>query len=289
MVMNDACTLFESHQIYFDEFVERIEMEYSDIKEAMYKRICEIETESYVMNEASLSEIFKSIGTFVMTIVNKIVSAAKTFARVASDFIRDLIRKDTAEKTKGTFDMSFNNDPFRFINEVVIDYRNIDTVMKSDKMTYINPFDVPGSAYQDFLDAVSAHKEQITGGFPDRFDDKNTRKYEEYLFGTTPLTGEYVPHDRCVAFFNKIQDASNYTNKQAIAFKAICEAGIIQFNNAVANETDATLIKYFNDVKNGIGKVMDFDMTLHAKQMQIIKNALNQSARIQSIWVNGNR
>lgn len=283
-MINNTCELFESGQIYFDEFVSRSYDEFCFLKESMDKEFDNINYESYVLTEVSFSGALQAIWKFIITAVEKIVEISKSFAKAVGRFIQDLIRKDSVEKYRGSFDMKFENDPFRNINETIIDYRNIDSIFKSDRMRYMDPLEVnvTTNPYQQILDAIDQHKISMAGSIDTYNDDS---KFERELFGTAQLDSSYMPHERCVSFFKTIQSASAYADKNAFNFKQLCIHNINKFNNAVQNEQDPTLMKYFNDVKNGIAKVMDFNMQIQAKQMKFIKNALDQSNRIQSIWL----
>ena len=84
------------------------------------------------------------------------------------------------------------------------------------------------------------------------------------------------------------QKASEYSLRDSAALRQICNNNINKFNDLVATETDPDMLKYFNDIKNSVAAVMDFDMNMHNKQMRYIQNAIIQAQRIQSIYNAGN-
>lgn len=279
------CTAYESGGISFVNFIEKIQESYTEYKNEMRSIMTEQEYSSYVLNEASFSSMASSIGTFIRRAVDVIMTAAQSFWRSVSSFFRGLIAKDHAEQQRSTFNMNFDNDPFSNINEMVFDYRTIDTVIR-DKMPFLNPMDVYGTTVG--TDAVAQHIDSITNGNSALYTRNNNAAYQEFLFGKVRLDLNYVSRNAITTFFATIQRASDYSLRNATALKQLCINYINKFNDAIAKETDADLLKYFNDVKNEIAAVMDFNIDLHQKQMAFIKNAMDQSQRIQEIYLRGN-
>lgn len=281
---NITCNLYESGNITFTKFIDRLQEDYLDFKEEMRTLVEEHEVSSYVVTEASARQIMDTIAAFIRKAVDAIVSAAQSFYRSVVAFIKRQINKQQEENKRSKFNMNFDFDPFSNIHEYVFDYRSIDQVVR-DKMRFLSPLDINHNMSGD--DTVAYHISTITNSQPRLFyrDDDG---YQTFLFGKVPLNRDYVCANRIVDFFNTIQKASEYSLRNSAALRQICNNNINKFNDLVSTETDPDMLKYFNDIKNSVAAVMDFDMNMHNKQMRYIQNAIIQVQRIQSIYNAGN-